>query len=208
MAGQPQDDTALIHRAQNGSLDAFNALVLRYQDMVYSVSYRIMGDPASAADSAQEAFIAAFKRISTYRGGSFRAWLLRIVTNACYDELRRRKRRPADSLEGLAGPEADDGPPIADDAPTPEQAAQQRELARAIQSCINALADSQRVVLVLSDVEGLSYQEIVEITGANLGTVKSRLSRARESVRDCLQGVRELLPAAYRLITESNEPDS
>jgi len=208
MAGHTQDDAALIRRAQNGSLDAFNALVLRHQDMVYSVCYRIMGDAASAADAAQETFIAAFKRITAYRGGSFRAWLLRIATNACYDELRRRRRRPVDSLEALAGPDADDGPPIADDAPTPEQAAQQRELARAIQSCINALADAQRVVLVLSDIEGLSYQEIVEITGANLGTVKSRLSRARLAVRDCLQGARELLPAAYRLITESNEPNA
>lgn len=206
MTDHTHDDAALIRRAQNGSLDAFNALVLRYQDTVYGVCYRIMGDAASAADAAQETFIAAFKRVSAYRGGSFRAWLLRIATNACYDELRRRRRRPAESLEGLAGPDADDGPPIADNALTPEQVAQQRELARAIQSCINALADSQRVVLVLSDIEGLSYKEIAEITGANLGTVKSRLSRARLSVRDCLRAVQELLPAAYRLITESNEP--
>lgn len=206
MARHPQDEAALIRQAQTGSLDAFNMLVLRYQDTAYSVSYRIMGDPASAADAAQEAFISAFRHLSTFRGSSFRAWLLRIVTNTCYDELRRQKRRPADSLEDMAGPEADDGPPVADDSPTPEQQVQQHELARAIQACINALADSQRVVLVLSDVEGLSYQEIVDITGANLGTVKSRLSRARLSVRDCLQAVKELLPAAYRLNSEAEKP--
>ncbi len=156
-----------------------------------------MGEAHSAADAAQEAFITAFRRLETYRGGSFRAWLLRITTNQCYDELRRRQRRPAVSVDELG-----DDPPIPDDSDTPEEVAQQRELQRAIQDCINALNDDQRVVLVLCDVEGLNYQEIAESVGAQMGTVKSRLSRARAAVRDCLQGVRELLPAAYRLISD------
>lgn len=191
MAAQLPDDTALIRQAQHGSLDAFNALVLRYQDMVYGVSYRIMGDPASAADSTQEAFIAAFRRLSTYRGGSFRAWLLKITANHCYDEFRRRKRAPSVSLEAVTGDD-DAFLPIAAHDETPEQAVQRTELQRAIQNCLMALPPDQRAVAVLSDVEGFDYQAIAEQVGAALGTVKSRLSRARAALRDCLRDVLEL----------------
>ncbi len=200
MVGNPEDEQALIRLARRGDLDAFNALILRYQDSAYTLAYRIMGDPHSAADAAQEAFIIAYRRLNTYRGGSFRAWLMRITTNQCYDELRRRQRRPVVSVDELG-----DDPPIPDDADTPEEVAQQRELQRAIQDCISALNPDQRVVLVLCDVEGLDYQAIADQVGAQIGTVKSRLSRARAAVRDCLQGARELLPSAYRLI--SDEPN-
>lgn len=209
MAGtvNPQDDEQnLINKAKHGSLDAFNTLVLRYQDRAYTVAYRIMNDEASAADMAQDAFITAYRRLETYRGGSFRAWLLRIVTNTCYDELRRYKRRPATSLEDLPGAEMDDGPVLPDDAPTPEQSAQQSELNAAIQDCIQSLADGQRIILVLSDIEGLSYQEVASTVGIKVGTVKSRLSRARVSVRDCLQAVQELLPSIYRLNNTDSQP--
>lgn len=197
----PQEESQLIRQAQRGDLEAFNALVLHYQDRAYTVAYRIMGDEASAADMAQDAFITAFRRLDSYRGGSFRAWLLRIVTNTCYDELRRRKRRPATSFEDMAGAEMDDGPPLPDHSPTPEQVAQQNELNRAIQNCIEGLGEAQRIILVLSDIEELSYQEVADIAGVKVGTVKSRLSRARVSVRDCLQTFQELLPSAYRLNT-------
>jgi RNA polymerase sigma-70 factor (ECF subfamily) len=194
-----ENEPQLIRQAQHGDLDAFNALVLHYQDRAYTVAYRIMSDPASAADATQEAFITAFRRLDTYRGGSFKAWLLRIVTNTCYDELRRRKRRPATSIDDLPGAELDDGPALPDDAPTPEQVAQQSELNQAIQDCINSLGEAQRIILVLCDIEELSYQEVAGIAGVKVGTVESRLSRARVSVRDCLQTFQELLPAAFRL---------
>lgn len=197
MVGNPEDEQALIRLARRGDLDAFNALVLRFQDSAYTLAFRIMGDPHSAADAAQEAFITAYRRLNTYRGGSFRAWVLRITTNQCYDEMRRRQRRPAVSVEDMG-----DEPALPDDADTPEEVVQQRELNRAIQECIGALNPDQRVVLVLCDVEGLDYQAIADQLGAQIGTVKSRLSRARASVRDCLQGVRELLPSAYRLISD------
>ena len=199
MVDLPEDEQVLIRNARRGDLDAFNALVLRYQDSAYTLAFRIMGDPHSAADAAQEAIISAYRRLSTYRGGSFRAWLLRITTNQCYDELRRRQRRPAVSVDDMG-----DDPPLPDDADTPEEAVQQRELQRAIQECINALNVDQRIVLVLCDVEGLEYQAIAEHVGAQIGTVKSRLSRARAAVRDCLQAVRELLPPAYRLISDEH----
>ncbi len=195
------EEQALIRRALRGDLESFNALILRYQDSAYSVAFRIMGDTHAASDAVQEAFIIAYRRLGSYRGGSFRAWLLRITTNQCYDELRRVRRRPAVSVEAM-GEETGGEPAIPDDAATPEEALQQRELQQAIQSCIGALNADQRIVLVLCDVEGLDYQAIADQLGAQIGTVKSRLSRARASVRDCLQGVRELLPAAYRLISD------
>jgi RNA polymerase sigma-70 factor (ECF subfamily) len=154
---------------------------------------------------SQETFVLAYRRLDSYRGGNFRSWLLRIATNTAYDELRRRKRRPATSFEELPGSDTDDGPPLPGETPSPEQIVQQGELQRAIQNCINALGDDQRLVLVLSDIEGLSYQEIAEHLDMQLGTVKSRLSRARASVRHCLQAVQELLPAAYRLIGNADD---
>src|SRR5512142_970007 len=99
------DESALILAAQRGDLDSFNTLVLAQQEVVFNTALRILNDDELAADAAQEAFLSAFRALNTYRGGSFRAWLLRMVTTACYDELRRRKRRPTTPLE----PATDDG---------------------------------------------------------------------------------------------------
>lgn len=198
------DETRLLQAAQRGSLDAFNRLILLYQDAVYNVAYRIMGEPEGAADATQDAFINAFRSLSMYRGGSFRAWLLRIATNTCYDELRRRKRRPATTLDELPGGESDDGPPLVAPGMTPEEAVQEAELHTAIQNCISGLQPDFRVALVMFDLEGFSYQEIAETTGVPAGTVKSRLSRARLAMRRCLEAVRELLPPEFRLTNDND----
>jgi RNA polymerase sigma-70 factor (ECF subfamily) len=202
MAAHYDDELQLTAAAQHGDLNAFNVLVARYQDVVYTLTYRILGDSESAQDASQETFITAYRRIGTYRGGVFRAWLLRIAANTSYDQLRYNKRRPATALDDLPGGDTDDGPPLADPGATPEQVAQQHELNAAIQDCINSLNDEQRRVLVMSDIEGYAYHEIADATGSNLGTVKSRLSRARLGVRRCLQGFQELLPVEYRLFTD------
>ncbi|MBI5960567.1 MAG: sigma-70 family RNA polymerase sigma factor [Chloroflexi bacterium] len=193
------DENELIQAAKQGEVESFNRLVLAYQDTAYHLAYRIMGEADAAADATQEAFIAAFRKLHQFRGDRFKPWLMRIVTNACYDELRRRQRRPALSLDDLH-----DDPPVADSPlhnlpENPELMAQRNELNLAIQDCLNTLPDDQRVIAVLSDLEEYHYQEIAEITGLPLGTIKSRLSRARTRLRDCLQGVRELLPVEYRL---------
>lgn len=194
------DENALIQSARQGDLNAFNTLVLTYQHQVYNLAYRIVGEEAAASDATQEAFISAYKNLKSFRGGSFKSWLLRIVTNATYDELRRRKRRPATSLNDLM--DGDDGE-VEFDIPSgeegPESLAQRRELAALIQQGITTLPDDQRVALVLSDVQGLSYEEIAEVTNSNLGTVKSRLSRGRAKLREYLQAHGELLPEVYRL---------
>ncbi|XWX03520.1 sigma-70 family RNA polymerase sigma factor [Aggregatilineales bacterium SYSU G02658] len=194
----PDDDADAVGRARTGDLEAFNELVLRHQDAAFNVAYRLLGDPDTAADMTQDALIAAYRKLDTYHNGSFRAWLLRIVSNRCLDELRRVKRHRTDYLDDLT-PDSDDGAAIPSPLPTPEQAAQQNELHRLIQDCINALGADQRVTLVLCDVQGLSYQEIAESTQTHIGTVKSRLARARAAMRACLQASQELLPLEFRL---------
>lgn len=191
------DEQGLIASARNGDTRAFNQLVMLYQSMVYNLAYRILGDRDAAADATQDAFISAFRAIRKFRGGSFKAWLLRIVTNACYDQLRSKQRRPTSSLDDLPV-DTDHIDYLADPGERPAEFVERQELHRAIQAAIRTLPPDQRIVLVLSDVQGLSYQEIAEATGASLGTVKSRLSRGRARLRDFLLE-QELLPARYRL---------
>jgi RNA polymerase sigma-70 factor (ECF subfamily) len=199
------DETALIQAARKGDLDSFNRLVLAYQDLVYSQALRMMGDPEVSEDAAQDAFIAAFRKLETYRGGSFKAWLLRIVTNLCYDELRRRKRRPTTPLEPLDNEDEEIESPhwLSDPGDTPEQAAEQAELADALRHCLDGLPPEFRSIVVLVDIQGLDYAETAQATGKPLGTVKSRLARARMRMRDCLQDYQELLPVSFRLMGES-----
>ena len=195
------DEQALIDSARKGDARAFNQLVLLYQRMAYNVAYRILSDPDAASDATQDAFLKAFKAMRKFRGGSFKAWLLRIVTNACYDQLRRKQRRPASSLDDLPV-EADHSRYMHDPAERPDEFVERQELSDTIQAGISTLPAEQRTVLVLSDVQGLSYREIAEVTGLSLGTVKSRLSRGRARVRDYLMEQRELLPSQYRLRDE------
>ena len=193
------DEASLIAAAQQGKVDAFNELVLTYQQQVYNLAYRILGDPASAADAAQDAFISAFENIGRFRGGSFKSYLLRIVSNRCYDELRRWKRRPATSFEDFGEVDEEANPALVNGGERPEDYAERQEMARVIQAGIETLPPDQRITLALSDVQGLSYQEIAEAMEVSLGTVKSRLARARGKLRDYLQAQGELLPARYRL---------
>lgn len=195
------NEEALIHDAQAGSLDAFNALVLHYQDNVFNTALRILSDEDLASDATQEAFISAFRSIASFRGGSFKAWLMRTVTNACYDELRRQKRRPSVPLE----PESEDGEEIdsprwlADPSMSPEQKAEADEVEHAIQHCLNNLPVEFKTVVVMADIQGMDYSEVAIAVHVPLGTIKSRLARARLRLRECLQGFSELLPAAFRL---------
>lgn len=199
------DEAALIQDACKGDLDAFNRLVLAYQDMLYNQAYRMMGEPDSAEDATQDAFITAFRKLHTYRGGSFKAWLLRIVTNICYDELRRYKRRPTSALEPVDENDEEIESPywIKDPGESPEEAAERAELARALQHCLNGLSPEFRAVVVLVDIQGMDYSEAAQAAGKPLGTIKSRLARARLRLRDCLQGFWELLPMSFRLVGES-----
>ena len=200
----PMDEPALIRDAQHGDLDAFNRLVLAYQDALYNTALRILGDEDLAADATQEAFISAFRAINSYRGGSFKAWLLRTVTNACYDELRRKKRRPTTPLE----PETDDGEEVesprwlADPSASPKNNLSQTNSntpsSTAWTTCppISAPWSSWPTSRAWTTPKWRSAAHVP------LGTIKSRLARARLRLRECLQGFGELLPAAFRLEEE------
>jgi len=203
-----EDEAELIRRSQQGELDAFNRIVACYQDQVYNLCLRMLGSPQSAEDAAQEAFISAFRSIKRVRGGSLRAWLLRIASNACIDELRRLRRRPQQSLDAPSGD--DDGSPalqIADAGEGPEQALIRGELRQALQAELLELPHDQRLAIVLCDVEGLSYDEIAATMECSVGTVKSRISRARMKLRARLQGRPELFGELVRHKNVEIEPE-
>ncbi|MFO7943696.1 MAG: sigma-70 family RNA polymerase sigma factor [Anaerolineales bacterium] len=194
----------LIQESLDGDLDSFNQIVLEFQDMVYYQAYRVIGEPDAAEDATQEAFISAYQKLHTYRGGSFKSWLLRIVTNACYDELRRRQRQPVTALkpEDDHGEEMNSPKWMEDPAEKPEEILQRSELSDAIQRCLNALDDKFRTVVVLVDIQGMDYAATAEIVDRPLGTIKSRLARARHSLQECLKGFAELLPVDLRQESE------
>lgn len=196
------DEAALIQAAQKGDLDAFNRLVLAYQDMAFNLAVRMLDEPAAAEDATQVSFLNAYRSLGGYRGGSFRAWVMRMVTNTCYDELRRRQRHPTTSLEPLDTEEEEEveSPAwLADSGLTPEQELERVELDSAVQHCLNDLTEEFRAVAVMVDIEGLDYREVASALGIPLGTIKSRLARARMKLRDCLQQFWELLPGQFRL---------
>jgi RNA polymerase sigma factor (sigma-70 family) len=203
------DEQTLLQNARRGDLDAFNDLVLVHQSHAYSFAYRMLGEKEGAADAAQQAFLSAYRHLNELRGESFRSWLLRIVANACLDELRRRKRRPAVSLEELSVGEDDDHSGeslsiLADPTEGPETAAIRSDLRRSIEDCLALLPPDQRATVLLVDVHALDYGEAARALRVALGTVKSRMARARADLRDCLRAKGELPPAARRLESEAN----
>ncbi len=190
----PPNEAELIDRSRRGDLDAFNCLVLAYQDRVYSLCLRMLGSPHAADDATQETFLAAYRSIARLRGASARSWLLRIAAHACIDEIRRRRRRPAASLDAPA-PGAESRPaldPPDDPASRPEPLALQAELSAALQQELLRIPADQRLAIVLCDIEGLSYEEIALTMGSSVGTVKSRISRGRARLRERLRAQPEL----------------
>ena len=195
-----EDDAPLVAAAAGGDTVAFNRLVLRYQDQAYTLCFRLTGNADDAADATQEAFLSAYRHIAESRG-VFRAWLLRIASNCCYDLHRQRRRRPSQSLDETAARDGDEGEAmqIADPAIGPEGLALRGETERLVQGALLQLAEDQRLAVVLCDLYGFDYQGIAEMTGVELGTVKSRINRGRRRLRDILLAARELLPPEYRL---------
>lgn len=200
------DEKELIQQARQGNVSAFNQLILASQQQVYNLALRTLQDEKLAEDVTQESFLAAYRALSGFRGGSFRAWVSRIAVNRCYDELRRQKRHPIQPIETTneEGDEMDDPAALKDESSQPEENLERTELEQAIQKCIENLADDFKTALLLVDVQGFDYREASQVLRKPIGTLKSRLSRARLAVQDCLQGVWELLPEEYRLKNEGS----
>ena len=193
------DEKELIVAAQRGDLNAFNALISRYQNLLFGIALRMLNDEDTASDAVQEALISAFSKFRTFRGGSLRSWLARVTVNACYDELRRKRRQREVPLEqfNMEGEEVEDLSWMIDPAALPEERYESYELENAIQRSLNQLTPAYREVVVLVDIEGLSYEEASVAAHVPVGTVKSRLARARLQMRSSLLGCGELLPSQY-----------
>lgn len=199
----------MIAAAQKGDTPSFNHLVRAYQSIVFHTAYRVLGDSDAASDATQDAFVNAYKNIRSFRGGSFKAWLLRIVTNTCYDQLRAKKRKPTASLDALLVDPDNPAPGLGEAREeSPHDHAERSELAYWIDKGLQTLPYDQRITLVLSDIDGFAYEEIAEVTKTNVGTVKSRLSRARAHLREYLLQQQELLPESYRLKNRMGETKS
>jgi len=184
----------LILRSKKGDLESFNQLVEKYQRLVYNLALRMLGQASAAEDASQEAFICAFRGIGRFRGGNFRAWLLRIAANVCRDQLRSMRRHPTTPLDELVSDrQVDRG------VQSPEEYALQRELGAEIMNALATLPSEQRLAVILYDIDGLSYEEIAQVMHCSLGTVRSRLSRGRERLRHLLAQRVELSRKEFRL---------
>ena len=192
------NEEVLVAAARTGDLNAFNQLVLAYQQMAYNLAYRVLSNQDGAMDATQDAFLRGYRAMHRFRGGSFKAWILRIVTNCCYDQLRARQRRPTTPLDDILEDD-EHSQLLRNHTEQPEAQVERHELGTLIQAGIQTLPPDQRVVLVMSDIEGMSYREISQATMISLGTVKSRLSRARAKMRDYLLSHKEQLPDGSRL---------
>lgn len=182
-------DLILLERARSGDLDAFNDLVVCYQDRLFALVVRMVPDRDQAADAVQEAFFHAFRYLDGFRGGLVRSWLSKIAVNAAMDAQRFKKRRPADPYPEL---EDESWQPPADASADPVTTALAVERHTAINGALAAITTDQRTAIVLYDVEGYDYGEIARLTGVSLGTVKSRIHRGRLALRDLLADRMEL----------------
>jgi len=187
----------LVKLSIQGDTRAFEELVAQYQNKVYALSFRYMGNEEDAYDMAQEAFIKAFRSLRSFKGNSsFSTWLYRITTNVCLDELRRRKRKisPISLDEPVATRDGDEvEKEIADTSLSADILYEQKEFSQYINDLLNEMKPEHKTAIVLRDVMGFSYEEIAEVLNCSMGTVKSRISRAREALRKKLTS-RELLP--------------
>jgi len=189
------DEQMLLQASKQGDAEAYNSLVLQYQTSIYNVALRMVGESAVAEDITQETFVSAYRALHTFSAGNFRAWLFRIATNACRDHLRSAHVRRNTSLDALVETPTFK---VSSDDESPEDYAVRRELSSFIQDSLKQLPEDQRVVLVLVDIQAFSYEEAAQILKTPVGTVKSRLSRAREAMRAALSTQRELLPSQFR----------
>ena len=184
-------DEVLMNRAQTGDVRAFAELVQRYKDPMYNLAYRMLRDRQEAEDIAQETFLHVFRALNRFQTGErFSPWVYRIATNLCLDKLRRNKGMSI-SLDAPMGPESDVYLQVADPGDGPDAALELSELRDDVQRAVDALPERYRTIVILRHLHDRSYEEIAEIVDLPLGTVKTRLFRAREILRRWLSGVVE-----------------
>ncbi len=194
-----ENEKALLKKAKNGDIEAFESLVERYQKKVYNIALRMTGNSEDAAEIAQEALIRVFRSLRNFKEeASFSTWIFRITTNLCLDEIRKRKNKQVVYINDEI--KLEDGEvkiQIEDKSPGPEEKAQTNEIRRIVNDAIQSLSEEHRTIIVLRDIEGFSYDEIARIVKCPEGTVKSRINRARQSLKDILKKKKELISEYY-----------
>ena len=188
------DDRELVGRARQGDREAFTQLIVQYQVPLYNTALRMVGSREDAADITQEAFLRAWEKIRTLREAPFKSWLFQIAVNLCYDHFRRGRRYGVMPDEEQGGKIVGLGIAL----PDPQERAEANERARVVRGSIESLDQDMRAALVLRDINGMSYDEIAGVLGVPLGTVKSRIARARAQVQEYLQRSPDLFPAHGR----------
>ena len=193
----------LLVQDRSGRTSCYNCIIETYQTQAYNLARRMLDDWALAEDAVQESLVSGYRAYSQFRGDNLSSWLMRIVANTCRDMLRSRRARPTVPLDPTPVNEQEQGRTLsALDLPStmesPQEHAERGALNRAIQDCLNSLPQEHRLAEVLVDVQGMSYEEASVAMNCNLGTVKSRVSRGRRGLRDCLQKSGELLPSRFR----------
>ena len=188
------DDTVLVRQCQNGDTAAMQRLIVKYQDRIYNVIFKICANKEDAAELTQETFVKFIEKINTFRMQSaFYTWLFRIAVNLSLNFCRRRFKVPMQSIDAAMSPEEENARAhlvsyLADESEIdPAAVAQNKEVGEIIEKALARLEDKQRAAVVLRDIEGMAYSEIAEALEVELGTVKSRLSRGRESLREILK---------------------
>ena len=183
------NEQKLIERASAGDASAFNKLMAAHEKRMYAVALRMFANREDAQDCLQEAMLRVYRSIGGFKGqSSFSTWVYRITMNTCLDELRRKKNKQNTSLDSLL----EQGWSPADESAAPEKHAVRSELRRELKRAIGELPEEMRSAVVLRDVQGFSYEEIAQVLDVNVGTIKSRISRAREKLRGKLQEKAEL----------------
>lgn len=179
----------LVSKSKKGDILAFEKLISSYEKKAYNIAYRMMNNEEDAKDVTQEAFIKIYKSIKNFREeSSFSTWLYRIVTNVCLDELRKKKRNETTPLElNIENDKGTTHIEIGMDEETPEDLYERLEERQMILNTINSLKDDYKTVIILRDIQGFSYEEIASILSCSLGTVKSRINRARNALKDKLR---------------------
>lgn len=200
-----QDDDLLVKRSRGGDPDAFEELVKRYEGKVYTITYRFTGNHADAGDLAQDAFIRAYQALGSFRGdASFATWLYRIASNVCRDELRRKQRQKKVSLDEVLS-QGGGNPFLVSADMSPQDCLEKTEIRDLVQRQLTSLPGDQRLILVMREIQGLSYEEIASALDCNLGTVKSRLNRARQALKQKVLEHRELFDMQIRLPGKGEE---
>lgn len=194
-----ESEKQLLERAKNGDTGAFEQLIEGYQKKVFNIAFRMLGNYDDAGELAQEVFIKVYKSMKNFKEeSSFSTWIYRITTNVCLDELRKRKNKKEVSIdEDIKYGDGEIKREIEDHGPTPETAAERNEVRKAVNDAIQSLSDEHKTMIVMRDIRGFSYEEIARMVSCPEGTVKSRISRARQALKEILKRKKELFNGEY-----------